>query len=157
VAAAPRSEFSGPGWVLSLQRQRAAAEPGLSSNLGAAALAVLERRGPAARLAARLAGGEGLWLSVIAPPDVAVAARLPDGRALAGERLDDPPGPSAIHRFADAPLSCGDDPDSESLIVEIGACRLSIACLRAEAFDRLFGARPESEGEPAVYEGWRLP
>jgi hypothetical protein len=157
MAAAPRSEFRGPGWALSLQRQRATAAPGRSSNLGAAALAVIERRGPKVRLAARVARGEGLWLSVIAPPEVAVAARLRDGRALAGDRLDDPPGPSAIHRFADAPLPGGDDPDAESLIVEIGACLLSIACLRAEAFDRLFGAPIETEGEPAVYEGWRLP
>jgi hypothetical protein len=157
MAAAPRSEFRGRGWALSLQRQRATAAPGRSSNLGAAALAVFERRGPAVRLAARLAAGERLWLAVIAPPEVAVAARLPDGRALADDRLDDPPGPSAIHRFAVAPLPCGDDPDVESLTVEIDACRLAIACLRAEAFDRLFGAPVEMEGEPAVYEGWRLP
>ena len=170
MAAAPRSEFRGRGWVLSLQRQRTTAEPGLSSNLGAAALTVRDRRGPGVRLAARLPPGERLWLSVIARADIPVSARLADGRDLADDRLDDSAGATAIHRLdrladagaegradAEAPIPCGDDPDAESLIVEIGGRGLTIACVRAEAFDRLFGAPAETKGEPAVYEGWLLP
>ena len=97
--------------------------------------------------------------------------RPPAGRPRPGRRrLDDPAGATAIHRLgrladaeaegradAEAPIPCDDDPDAESLIVEIGGRGLTIACVRAEAFDRLFGAPAETKGEPAVYEGWRLP
>ena len=169
--AAPRAELRGRGWTLSLQRWRATPQPGLSSNLGAAPLVTLGRRGPAWRLAARLAEGERLWVSVTAPPGIAVAVRLPDGRALADEVIEDPAGGPVMHRLAriegaavdgigqeDAPVLRDLDTQAHSLAVHIGPRRrLLIALVRAPDFDAAFGVPPEVKGSPSVYAGWRLP
>jgi hypothetical protein len=171
MSAAPRAEVDGRGWALSLQRWRATPRPGLSSNLGAAPLVALGRRGPAWRLAARLAEDERLWVSVTARPGLAVAARLPDGRALADEVIEDPAGGAVMHRLAriegaavdgvgqdDAPILSDLDTQAYSLAVHIGPRRrILIALLHAPDFDAAFGAPPQVEGSPAVYAGWRLP
>ena len=171
MTAAPRAELRGRGWTLSLQRWRATPQPGLSSNLGAAPFVALGRHGPTWRLAARLADGERLWVSVTAPPGIAVAARLPDGRALADEAVEDPAGGAVMHRLAriedaavdgigqgDAPILHDLDTQDYSLAVHIGPRRrILIALLRAPDFDAAFGAPPKVEGSPAVYAGWRLP
>jgi hypothetical protein len=131
----------------------------------------LGRRGPTWRVAARLAERERLWVAVVAPPGIAVAARLPDGRALADEVIEDSAGAVAIHRLAriegapvdgigqdDAPILRSLDPQAHSLAVHIGPRRrILITLLRAPDFDAAFGASPKVEGSPAVYAGWRLP
>jgi hypothetical protein len=165
LAEQPAAELRGRGWTLSVQRLRSAPEPGRSSNLGAAALAVTGS-GRGRRVAVRLAEGERLWLSVTAPPALEVAVRTPDGRTLADERL----AGGAIRRFAriegseaegvgkdDVPLGTRRAPWQESLSVTIGGARIPITLLRGEDFDAAFGPPPSVPGEPAVYEGWRLP
>jgi hypothetical protein len=131
----------------------------------------LGRRGPAWRLAARLPEDERVWVSVTARPGLAVTARLPDGRALADEVVEDPAGGAVMHRLAriedtavdgigqdDAPILHDLDTQAYSLAVYIGPRRrILIALLHPPDFDAAFGAPPQVEGSPAVYAGWRLP
>jgi hypothetical protein len=157
MPARPRWELRGRGWTLSLQRSRACAEPGRSSNLGAAALVPLGR-GPARRAAARLARDERLWIAVTAPSGVKVEARLADGRVLDDEILGDGGEGPAVHRLmriaGEAQVGVGRE---DAVTVDIGACSVGIEMLCAEEFEARFGPAGTVEGDPAVYEGWRLP
>lgn len=158
MAARPRWELRGSGWTLSLQRNRAAGEAGRSANLGAVPLVALGRGGAAARLAP----GELLWVAISAPVGLPVEARLADGRALISEVTDSGGGP-ALHRLGRAGAAAADGvgpvdvAGAGSLAVRIGDCEIRIRLFAAEAFDRRFGTPAAVEGEPAVYEGWRLP
>jgi hypothetical protein len=155
----PRWELRGSGWTLSLQRRRASGEEGRSSNLGAAALVPRGRR----RATARLAADELLWVAVSAPAGMPVEARLADGRALDGEAMADGSGGPTLHRLTRAAAATADGvgledlADGDTLTVTIGACDIRIRLLAAAAFDRRFGPPAAVEGEPSVYEGWRLP
>ncbi|HEX8224269.1 MAG TPA: hypothetical protein VF605_10685 [Allosphingosinicella sp.] len=154
-----RWELRGRGWTLSLQRSRPAAETGRSANLGAAPLAI-EGSG---RAATRVGEGERLWVAVSAPPGVPVAARLAHGEALEGEVMEGAGGGPALHRLqrvhgeAAGGLEAGPGAGGDGLTVTIGERQVEIRLLAADEFDRRFGPVPAVEGEPAVYEGWRLP
>ena len=167
----PRAELRGRGWSLSMQRWRSAPEPGLSSNLGAAPLVIISRRGRARRVGVRLAEGERLWVSVTAPVDMEVSGTLADGRALIDEQIEDPHGGAVVHRLAritgeagegfgrdDLPILRGFDAKGHGLTLMLGNhIQIWICLVDARDFDAAFGPLPPNDAEPAVYAGWRLP
>jgi hypothetical protein len=71
-----KTGLRGRGWSLSVQRSRIAPSPPLSSNLGAAAIAIGDRRNGTLRIAVRFDRCERIWVSVIARRDATVSGSL---------------------------------------------------------------------------------
>jgi hypothetical protein len=167
---AVRTELRGQGWAFSVQRWRIAPVPHLSSNLGAAAIALIGRHGHLYRVAFRVEEEEQFWVSVVTQHGAEVSGALPDGRVLLDERLANPDAHTEMHRLA---RIAGEDRDGigpehirifqtvdgtdDSLSITIGARLLHLRAIESHVFDTRFGSLEAVSGEPAVYAGWRLP
>jgi hypothetical protein len=166
----PSAQLSGGGWSLSVQRWRTEPRSGLSSNLGAAPLALLDPEGRTRRLAVRLAHAERVWLALLASADWRVLAILSDGRRLADDMLGD--GEPVVHRLGRVAgeQEEGLGPPELRVLPDLKAEGYSIAltlqrrtrvhvrilAIEESAFDAAFGPHRDVEG-PAAYGGWRLP
>jgi hypothetical protein len=166
----PRAELRGRGWVLSVQRWRAAPLPTQSSNLGAAAIAVIGRRAGIRRVAVRLAEREQFWVSVTAQRGVDVSGSLADGRALLDAPLAEPGERVVLHRLAriagadrdgigreNVPVFPEPNGSDYSVAVSISERLVHLRAVEAMGFDARFGPAGSDSEEPAVYGNWRLP
>jgi len=114
---------------------------------------------------------ERFWISVTAWRGVEVSGVTADGRALEDELLINPPADPVVHRFARIIGQADDGIGREhvpvfhdietaglSVAVTIGdLVRLHFCVIEAPTFDAHFGSFANSDAQPAVYGGWRLP
>src|SRR4051794_23777865 len=97
---AVRAELRGRGWVFSVQRWRTEPVALLSSNLGAAAIALIGRHGHLCRVAFRVEEDEQFWLSVATQHGTQVSGELADERVLLDECLAVSGEHIEMHRLA---------------------------------------------------------
>lgn len=164
-------DVRGRGWSLSVQRWRAEPAPPLSSNLGAAALVSIDRKGRARHLAVRLALEERFWIAVTTQLRVVVSGVLADGRALVNEQFFHQNEGPVLHRlwrivgedeeaigWSDITVINKPDASSHSMTVTVGdRVRVNLCVIAALEFDTQFGRPLGGDDEPRVYGGWRLP